>query len=100
MRRIGLAIEILHELGHSCGFNLTYHGGVDNNTADALATWGNYRSSMSYLTWWEKLFDYSDGSHGEGDKDDWSNIDLAYFQRTSEELEGLGFDASGPPYNR
>lgn len=100
MKRIGQAIEILHELGHSCGFNLTYHGGVDNNTADALKTWGNYRSCMAYLTWWEKLFDYSDGSHGEGDKDDWGNIDLAYFQRTSEELEGLGFDASGPPYNR
>jgi hypothetical protein len=26
------------------------------------------------------IFDYSDGSHGRGDHEDWANIDLTYFE--------------------
>jgi hypothetical protein len=100
IKRIGLAVSMLHELGHTLGFNLTYHGGVDNLSEGAEEMWKNYRSCMTYLTWWERYFDYSDGTHGENDKDDWSNLDLAYFQRAAQELEGLGFDGSVPPYNR
>jgi hypothetical protein len=27
-----------------------------------------------------RIFDYSDGTHGWGDYDDWGNIDLTYFE--------------------
>lgn len=55
---------------------------------------------MNYDKYPDRIFDYSDGTHGEQDKDDWSNLDVAYFQKTSEELEGVGFDKTEPPYNR
>jgi len=99
MKRIGVAISVLHELGHTLGFGLLYHAGVDNTTADSNKVWYNYMSVMNYHKYSERLFDYSDGSHGENDKDDWGNIDVGYFQRTSEELEGIGFDKHIPPFN-
>jgi hypothetical protein len=100
MRRIGLAVQILHELGHTLGMNLLYHGGVDNYTEEGREIWKNYESVMSYYKTSKRIFDYSDGSHGLNDKDDWSNIDVGYFQRSSKELEGLGFDKTKPPFNR
>ena len=100
MKRIGLAISTLHELGHTMGFGLLYHGGVDNTTPEAEIIWDTYESVMNYDKYPDRLFDYSDGTHGEKDKDDWSNLDVAYFQKTSQELEGLGFDKTEPPFNR
>ena len=35
---------------------------------------------MNYRYAWG-LIDYSDGSHGEGDFDDWSHIDPAFFEK-------------------
>ena len=29
-----------------------------------------------------KILDYSDGSHGRGDFDDWSNLDYDFFKNT------------------
>ena len=100
MKAIGVAVSILHELGHTLGFGLLHHGGVDNTTENVLDDWGNYRSVMNYPIYSERLFDYSDGSHGENDKDDWESVDVGYFQRTSEELEGVGFDKHDYPFYR
>jgi hypothetical protein len=101
MKRIGNAIGVLHELGHTCGFLLLNTcGGLDNLSEGSDVVWYNYMSSMNYNKYLLRLFDYSDGSHGENDFDDWGNIDVGFFQRTSEELEGLGFTKAVPPYNR
>ncbi len=77
---------ILHELGHNLGLTVDDYGGNDNK----IATWPitkqywlyrNYRSIMNY--WYTyKLFDYSDGTHGRGDFNDWENIDLTFFKYT------------------
>jgi hypothetical protein len=99
MKRIGVAISVLHELGHTLGFGLLYWGGVDNTSAGSDKVWYNYMSVMSYHKYAERLFDYSDGSHGENDKNDWANVDVGYFQKTSDELEGIGFDKHKPPFN-
>jgi len=99
-QRIAQAIAVMHELGHSCGFNLTHCGGVDNMTKGSKEVWKNYKSCMNYHYFSKRLLDYSDGSHGENDCDDWGTIDLAYFQRPSIEMEGIGFDVGAPPYNR
>ena len=34
---------------------------------------------MNYRYVYSGLTDYSDGSHGKNDYDDWANIDLTYF---------------------
>jgi len=39
----------------------------------------NYKSVMNYKYAYT-LLDYSDGTHGFGDYDDWGNLDLSYFQ--------------------
>ncbi len=77
---------ILHELGHTLGVTVDDYTGIDN----IVATWPwskeywkhrNYRSVMNY--WYTyKVFDYSDGSHGRGDYDDWGNFNLSFFKRT------------------
>ena len=100
IRRVGVAISILHELGHTCGIGLMHHGGVDNTTANVRTVWNDYKSVMNYMKYSERLFDYSDGSHGEMDKDDWEVIDPGYFQRTSAEIEGLGFNKHTAPFYR
>ena len=44
-KRIGRAVQVMHELGHSCGFNKVQHTpGVDNRTTD----WLDYQSVMNY----------------------------------------------------
>jgi len=93
--RIGQAIEILHELGHSLGMLLEHSGGVDNTSARFEGDisdypWFDYVSVMNYEYFWLRYFDYSDGTHGEYDTDDWAKLDLAFFQQPSEEMEGLG----------
>lgn len=95
-KRIGQAIQMLHELGHSLGMLLTHSGGVDNvssrNGFPPDYPWYDYVSVMNYDYFWLRYFDYSDGSHGPNDTDDWAVIDLTFFQRPSEEMEGIGFD--------
>jgi hypothetical protein len=100
MKRIGVAISVLHELGHTLGIQLFHHGGVDNTTEYVAEVWDDYKSVMSYVMYGRRLFDYSDGTHGEMDKDDWGNLDIAAFQKICEELEGVGFDKNEPPFYR
>ncbi|MDD3492516.1 MAG: hypothetical protein PHZ19_03355 [Candidatus Thermoplasmatota archaeon] len=75
----------MHELGHTLGiFWHTYHG-CDNMTTiyPWLPGWSeyeNYLSCMNYRYAWSHI-DYSDGSHGPGDFDDWSHVDPAFFEK-------------------
>lgn len=90
--RIGQAVAVMHELGHSCGIAYEHCGGVDNFSDDG--TWENYESVMYYVKYGRRLFDYSDGTHGENDVDDWSSLFLGSFEIPSDELEGVGFDSA------
>ena len=94
-QRIGKAIQVLHEIGHTLGLSGdTTHPGVDNTSLkygnDPNYPWYDYVSVMSYQYFTLRYFDYSDGSRGENDFNDWDNLDLTYFQRPVESMEGLG----------
>lgn len=84
-RAVVYASAYMHELGHSLG--LTWLFGHDEG---AYYPWQPlwwksrpYRSIMNYGYMYGSycnLIDYSDGSHGKNDFDDWSNIDYSYFE--------------------
>jgi hypothetical protein len=79
---VAYASVYMHELGHTLQINIP--GGHDQQTKHPLQPlywkWRNYKSCMNYgYTYF--LVDYSDGSRGRNDHDDWSNLDLAAFQR-------------------
>jgi hypothetical protein len=78
------ASVLMHETGHVLGINRWNTGGCDNRktyTPKQVGWWRyrNYRSCMNYRYLFE-ILDYSDGSHGRWDYDDWSRIDLRRFQ--------------------
>ncbi|UCF12097.1 MAG: hypothetical protein JSW06_08650, partial [Thermoplasmatales archaeon] len=61
-------------------------GGIDNRAAanplyKEFWKYNNYKSTMSYRYTWQ-ILDYSDGSHGRGDFNDWSNLDFDFFKNT------------------
>jgi hypothetical protein len=71
----------MHELGHTLQINIP--GGHEQNTKAPWQYrywfWRAYKSCMNYgYTYF--LVDYSDGSRGKNDHDDWSNLDLVAFQ--------------------
>jgi hypothetical protein len=77
------ACIILHETGHTMSIDLLFPLGCDNNRT--MYPWRlsyylfrNYKSVMNYRYVWD-ILDYSDGSHGRGDYDDWGNLDLTFF---------------------
>lgn len=75
---------ILHELGHTCGMCMGRPLGCDNQLmripfSFQTILFKNYKSVMNYKYAYT-LLDYSDGTHGFGDYDDWGNLDLSYFQ--------------------
>jgi len=81
--KISHASLFMHELGHSLGLN--DYIGIDNERTRfpwQLQYWlfGNYKSCMNYRYAF-KLIDYSDGSHGFLDHDDWGSLDLQRFER-------------------
>ncbi|MCD6448219.1 MAG: hypothetical protein J7L58_04150 [Thermoplasmata archaeon] len=84
-RETAMASLFMHELGHTLGiFWHTYHG-CDNITStrpwyDGWDKYANYKSCMNYRYAWS-LIDYSDGSHGQGDFNDWATIDPAFFEK-------------------
>ncbi len=76
---------IIHEMGHNFGIRFGEPFGCDNRlTGSPLKLgwyiWGNYKSIMNYRYTYS-ILDYSDGSHGKIDYDDWDNIDLTYFEK-------------------
>jgi hypothetical protein len=110
LQRIAMTVGAMHELGHSLGLmpeRVTE--GIDNATQvgrnnlpllqklraqrDAIEYWDNYESCMNYAKFSELVLGYSDGNNGERDADDWSYVDLTYFQRPSlDSLEGIEWD--------
>jgi len=73
----------MHELGHTFGFNPI--GGHDRDSAYPWQLgwwkWRPYKSCMNY-GYMYKVVDYSDGSRGKNDFDDWDKerLDLTAFQ--------------------
>ena len=75
----------MHECGHTLGiFNSNTPGCDDQLSKNPFQLdfykWRNYKSCMNYRYTY-RLVDYSDGTHGINDFDDWNRIDLTYFQR-------------------
>ncbi len=75
---------ILHELGHTCKIFMGRPLGCDNQLM--RLPWSlqriifkNYKSVMNYKYTYS-ILDYSNGTHGFGDYNDWDNIDLTFFQ--------------------
>ncbi|HMA83618.1 MAG TPA: hypothetical protein VKP59_05250 [Candidatus Thermoplasmatota archaeon] len=78
------ACAIFHELGHSMGIYMGNPKGCDNQLSKTPLgpgwwRYNNYKSSMNYHYAY-KIIDYSDGSHGRNDFDDWSYLDVSWFE--------------------
>ncbi|MHA2366734.1 MAG: hypothetical protein ACXAC7_22465, partial [Candidatus Hodarchaeales archaeon] len=84
--RLMLSSILLHELGHSLGIGPNTIAGCDNvsyvkEKKQFLEEWGNYKSVMnSYYLANKKIVDYSDGSYGYNDQNDWEMFYLPFFQ--------------------
>jgi len=77
---------LMHETGHTLGiFNGNTPGNDNWNTVSPLHPdywkYGPYKSVMNYRYIYSGLLDFSDGSRGKNDFNDWGNIDLTFFQR-------------------
>jgi len=81
-RAVSYASVYMHELGHTLEINIP--GGHDKKAQAPWQPqywkWRAYKSCMNY-GYTYVLVDYSDGSRGKNDHDDWSNLDLVAFQR-------------------
>jgi len=78
------ACYILHESGHTLGIDVLNPMGCDNIFANipvfpAYWLYESYKSVMNYR-YATSILDYSDGSHGMNDNDDWSQLDLTWFE--------------------
>ncbi|MBC7081214.1 MAG: hypothetical protein H5T44_03090 [Thermoplasmatales archaeon] len=85
-RKTAYASLIMHELGHNLGLFEDDFGGIDNESCNAPWLPGywkyeNYKSCLNYRYSFE-LVDYSDGSHGINDFNDWEKIDLTFFKNS------------------
>jgi len=112
LQRIAMSVAVMHELGHTLSLRWERNNGIDNGTQigrglddvpfipkiqlmqGAIKTWENYMSCMNYNKFGQYVLDYSDGTNGENDTDDWSELDLTYFKRHEPEgVEGIEEDA-------
>ena len=80
-RDITYASVYMHELGHTLSI---WNEGVDDHLSKNpfqpnFWLWGPYKSCMNYRYTY-RLVDYSDGSRGENDFNDWEDMDLTRFQ--------------------
>ena len=78
------ASAIMHEMGHNFGIKSGNPGGCDNQFTKSPIRpgwyiWRNYKSIMNYRYTYS-IMDYSDGSHGKRDFNDWAAINLSYFE--------------------
>ena len=84
-RAIIYAGAMMHETGHTLGIFSGNTPGCDDQVGKYIWQkdwwkWGPYKSCMNYRYVYA-LVDYSDGSRGKNDFDDWGRIDLTFFQR-------------------
>jgi hypothetical protein len=80
-RAIVYAGAMMHETGHLLDVEAPgadNHGGAWPWNVE-FWRYGSYKSVMNYRYIYSDLIDYSDGSHGKNDYDDWATIDLTYF---------------------
>jgi hypothetical protein len=75
----------MHETGHTLGIFSDNTAGCDDQESKLpwqknFWRWGPYKSCMNYRYTY-RLVDYSDGSRGQNDFDDWDFLDLTFFQR-------------------
>lgn len=78
----------MHEMGHNFGIKSGNPGGCDNFLAKypwqiRFWFWRTYYSIMNYQYTYYR-FDYSDGTHGWNDFNDWAEIDLSYFEKPTD----------------
>lgn len=76
----------MHETGHTFGLVASKYIGIDNQATikpyyKEFWLYRNYKSLMSYMYTWS-FMDYSDGSHGRGDFNDWGSLDFSFFKNT------------------
>jgi hypothetical protein len=81
------ACAIMHEIGHTFGIDFLFPPGCDN--LRTIYPWQvcywvfrNYKSVMNYRYAFS-ILDYSDGSHGRRDYDDWGQLDFSFFEQES-----------------
>ena len=83
-RAVVYAGAMMHETGHVLGINHWNTPGCDTDSGfpggSEWYKYRNYKSCMNY-NYVYTLIDYSDGSRGENDFNDWERIDLTRFQR-------------------
>jgi hypothetical protein len=84
-REIVYAAVLMHETGHTLGiFNGNTPGADNGKTLNPLQydfwKYGSYKSVMNYRYVYSGMVDYSDGSRGRNDFDDWNTLDLTFFQ--------------------
>ena len=77
---------IFHHIGHTLGLLADMHDGIDNIDSShpfSLMWWKyrNYKSCMNYRYKY-KIFSFSDGNNGQGDFDDWNNLDFGFFKNS------------------
>ncbi len=82
-----IAGACMHHLGHSLSLTADTYNGIDNSGTlypFTLQWWQyrNYRSTLNYRYKY-RLLDFSDGSHGPGDFNDWAHIDLSFFTHST-----------------
>ena len=78
------AANFVHEMGHNFGLRWGDPFGVDCHRGRypwQFNFWffGRYKSVMNYRYVFN-ILDYSDGSHGFNDHDDWENLDFSFFE--------------------
>jgi parallel beta-helix repeat protein len=77
----------MHEVGHTFGLIVTKYNGIDNHNTvkpyyKEFWLYLPYRSILNYLYTYQ-FMDFSDGSHGPRDYDDWGNLDFSFFKNTT-----------------
>jgi hypothetical protein len=80
-RALIYAGAIMHEVGHSLAI---WNRGVDNRNSywpwqTGFWRYAPYKSVMNYRYIYTDLADYSDGSRGKNDFNDWGTMDLTHF---------------------
>jgi hypothetical protein len=85
-RDIAFASAYMHECGHTLGiYNGNTPGCDDQNGKYPWQRnwwkWRPYKSCMNY-GYMYKIVDYSDGSRGRNDFDDWQHLDFSFFKNS------------------
>jgi parallel beta-helix repeat protein len=76
----------MHEVGHTCGLIATIYTGIDNRNTiypyyKEFWMYLSYKSMLNYHYTYSFL-DFSDGTHGREDFNDWANLDFSFFKNT------------------